>query len=182
MFLKLRVFMDVIDLGAIGGLAGQLSVGIFGALLGSWAAARRYRSEALWQAKYDMYRDLIDALEEVSLWASETHADRLCLVGSPLLNGQSAIRLDPVGKRRVISKISRIGNLLMPDELIELLVKLESDLKGEDFRAEDEREVEQGDHNAADFHMAEHAQKIGVILNGKIDQIVGLAKAEMKKV
>ncbi len=150
-----------------------LATAITSAVIGFLLAVKKYRHEQLWQEKYRSYIEIISALEELSLWANETYSSNKLLPAIGALEGLSF-----VGARRAIYRQSRIGGLLISEEVLSELHTLENELWSEDFRADDDRYYY--DENGRAEHMAEHAEKVSRIVAPRLSKVIQLARKDLQ--
>ena len=85
----------------------------------------KFKKEKLWQEKYESYQDVLSALEAMILWVNETYCTEKMIPTKGTGAAQGDKWLSFSEARRIIAKASCIGKLLLCDEVIAELEKLE---------------------------------------------------------
>jgi hypothetical protein len=63
---------------------------LLAAFIGSFLALRKYKKETIWQEKYNAYKEILAAIQNMKHWADETYGSCLCLLSIAALRGDFA--------------------------------------------------------------------------------------------
>lgn len=148
---------------------------LLASFIGSSLAWRKYKKEKIWQEKYNAYRELVGAIQNMKHWADETYSSCLCL---PTIGGTEGEEFHRgyAEARRCISKYIDIGKLLISDEVGDKLNEMNKLLWEEDFRFGDEGMDDSNYHD----ELSGHAETIRKIIDDRLEDIITLSKKDLK--
>jgi hypothetical protein len=156
-------------------LASLLAV-VIAAYLGSLLALRRTKRERRWQAKYDAYRHILAAVEDMRFWAEETHAANLCLpaAGGDVMKeaGQQFERA-----KKDLWGYVHVGRLVISEKATTCLEDLLSKIAHEEFAFEDDA-VENSEYPGA---LAAHCDRLGGIIRPSFAPLLTIARTWPKR-
>ena len=140
-------------------------------------AVKKFKKEKIWQEKYQSYQDILSALEAMMLWSNETYCRQKMIPtkGTRVLDGDNWKSFSEA--RRIIAKASCIGQLLLPENVVEELNELESELWNENFRADEENYYPNTFEESE--AIAEHADNISKIIEPRLKKIIDYAKRDL---
>jgi hypothetical protein len=153
-----------------------LSTLIIGTLLGAAVAVQKAKSITRWQAKFESYRRVLEAVEDMRYWAEQVYAHSLML---PSAGGEELGRLHGEyqrAKRELWGNV-RAGGLLISARAQEVLEALLQEVAGEEIRFDQDRT---GDHQAFDAELAEHADAIRKASSDTLPKLVRIARADVR--
>ena len=151
---------------------------IISAIIAYFLAVAKFRKLKLWEEKYKLYQDMLNALETMKLWADETYCDTNML---PTIGTDGAEVLQSYKEaRRTLTKISCIGALLISEKVIGSLKEIEGELAGEDFRFDGESSIY--DPHEYQHVFGIHAKNIVNIIAPRLDAIITEAKKDLNKI
>ncbi len=102
------------EIDAISNFLAPINVGFIAAYLGSLLALSKFKKEKLWNERKAIYKEIIEAFEELDCWSEYQRASHCC---EPTINVD--VKYDE--PLRVISKRSAIGSLFLSDAFQENL-------------------------------------------------------------
>lgn len=150
----------------------DILVPLVAALLGLWVAARKFRSEQLWKDKYLAYQKVLQSLETISHWASETVSNTHML---PAV-GTATITDEYVVAQREVLRQTTIGSLLLSNEFVSQLEMFKQEFFRERFNAE---EGHYDDPQDWDIAWGRHAYKVQSIVDNHLEKLVDLARSDL---
>lgn len=144
------------------------------AWLGYVVVVARHKKQTMWQEKYNAYRELLDAIQNMEHWASETYSSCHCL--PTIGDSDSKVGQSYVAARRRVSQYNISAALVISDDVSTKVHGLNRDLSQEDFRFE-ENSFEEREYPE---EQAQHAEKIQAIIRDYLGDIVALAKKDLR--
>jgi hypothetical protein len=164
------------DIGAeIAKGAVTLVVALVGAFIGALLALQKHRKEKQWESRYSSYQDILRAISDIHTWVEEAYASAKML---PALNSEKLSELSAQyhAARHSLWRYAKVGDLTISRASLVALEALLHDLEGERFRLDNEP----FDDTNYDDVLSEHCEKLGVILDKHIPEIMRVAKADLK--
>jgi len=156
-------------------LLSSIATPIIAAVLGYFFVLWKYKKEKMWQEKYNAYREILDAIQNMRHWADETYSSCHCLPTIGRAGGDEFHR-GYAEARRCVSKYIGIGKLVISDKVAEKLNEMNGLLWEEAFRFEDEGM----DDNNYNDELSRHAEKVRNIIDGLLEEIITLSKKDLK--
>lgn len=154
----------------------QILIPLIAAWLGSVIATRKFKKEKLWQEKYNAYQEILTAIDAMNYWAKEM-ATPYMAPSIGWFDGKKPYEIFSQARRQ-ISKHICIGQLLISDNVIEKLKKLDSDIWNEEYRAEDDI-IWDDDPQKKEELFNEHAKNIYEIIEKYLPDIISLSKEDL---
>lgn len=165
-------------MGEILDLLLSFGASLLAMFLGYLVAEKKYKNESLWKEKYQSYQEVLSALEVMVLWADERYSTEKMIptIGTEHLDKDKAPNFYQA--RRTLAKASLLSKLLLCEEAVSVLNKLESDLWSADFDA-DEKYYHPNTQEESDA-ISEHANIIKNLVRPAIDDLIKFAKYDLQ--
>lgn len=146
----------------------------FAAYAGAFLALRRYKHERRRQEKFEAYKEIIDALSDLILWANETYNESRLL---PSLNLEVSERFSRgySSARVCLSKYTDTGKLIVSEEVLDQLNELNNLLWQSDFNFEESSST----FDTYEDSIGYHAKQIKEACEEKLEMIIILAKRDL---
>ncbi|CAM5195084.1 hypothetical protein [Alishewanella longhuensis] len=162
------------EIDAISSFLAPITVGFIAAYLGSRLALSKFKKEKLRDERKEIYKEIIEAFEELSCWSEYQRASHCC---------ESTINVDVKYDEplRVISKRSAIGGLFLSDAFQKRLSQANEKLVNIRFEIHED--------SMPDMYTAEGRAEwlftlaVGVkkIVDEHLLELISIARSEMPK-
>lgn len=149
------------------------------AFLGSMLSIWKFKREKVWQEKYQLYQNILSALEAMMLWANETSCRENMIPALATQSAEGGNRLAFLEARRIIVKTTSIGRLLLPRKVIDELVSLQKDLWDEIIREADEKYYDPNTPGESEA-LAQCAGNVAKLVSTRLDLVIKHARNDLR--
>jgi len=143
------------------------------AVFGLWVATRKFRNEQIWKDKYLAYQKVIQSLESIAHWASETvsNTHMLASIGTPGIAEEYR-----AAQREVVRQLT-IGALLLSAPFLEELNTFSTAFFRLQGDWDDDRYDDPNDEQMAWGH---YASKVQSLVSAHLPKLIELARSDLK--
>ena len=162
------------DINEIFKFVSPIFVGFLSAYLGSRLALSKFKKEKLWDERRVIYREVIDAFEELHHWSEYVRANH---GGEPTIEQETSFDLS----LRQISKYSLSGSLYLSEEFHKKLQVANSQLYSVRFDVNEESRPDSHDERAQAEWLFVLAVKIRKVIEANLPLLIEQASRELPK-
>jgi len=151
-----------------------ITVGFLAAYLGSLLALKKFKKEKLWDERRAIYKEVIEAFEELGSWSEYMRASHCC---EPTINVD--VNFDE--PLRLISKRSAIGGLFLSEEFQKVLEEAHIKLSQIRFQINEESMPDMGSERERAEWLFILSKEINEAVNEYLPKLISIAKNEIPK-
>jgi hypothetical protein len=151
-----------------------ITVGFVAAFLGSKIALDKFKKEKLWDERRAIYKEIIEAFEEIESWAEYTRASHCC---EPTI--ESEIKFDK--SLRIIAKHSATGKLFLSEDFQNKLQEANAKLARIRFEVNEESLPDMGTEQGRAEWLFILSKEIREIVGVYLPELLSIAKEEIPK-
>lgn len=162
------------DIGEMSKYLAQIAAIFLAAYLGSFLALKKFKKEKLWDERKAIYKEVIEAFEELKMWSEYMQASHCC---EPTIN----VNFEFYEALRVISKRSAIGGLFLSEEFQKVLEEADVRLSQTRFQINEESMPDMDSERGRAEWLFILAREINEVVNEYLLKLISIAKEEMPK-
>ena len=162
------------EIDEISKFLSPITVGFLAAYLGSLLALKKFKKEKLWDERRLIYKEVIEAFEELQAWSEYMRASHCC---EPTID----VNTNFDESLRIISKCSAIGGLFLSIEFQKVLEEANLKLSQTRFQVKEESMPDMdSERGRADWTFI-LAKEISEVVGQYLPRLISLAKLEIPK-
>ena len=149
---------------------------VVAALVGSYLTFLTFKRQRLWHEKYQAYKEIISAVEDVRYWGNEENSSFHFLPSNGYPDGKTHYEFLSEALRK-LQYYSNAGSIIFSDDFCILIENMLSEINNERFEATESAygsSPEEQEHN-----FANHAAKVRDIAIKHLPQLIKSAKREL---
>lgn len=162
------------DIDEMSKYLAQISAIFLAAYLGSFLALKKFKKEKLWDERKAIYKEVIEAFEELKMWSEYMQASHCC---EPTIN----VNFEFYEALRVISKRSAIGGLFLSEKFQKVLEEADVKLSQTRFQINEESMPDMDSERGRAEWLFILAREINEVVNEYLPKLISIAKEEMPK-
>lgn len=162
------------ELGEISKYLSQITVGFVAAYLGSKLAINKFKQEKLWDERRFIYKEIIEAFEELGYWSEYIRASHCC---EPTI--EVSIQFDE--PLRIISKHSATGDLFLSEGFQIILKEANIKLSQTRFQINEGRMQDENSEQVRAEWLFELSKEIREVVDSYLPKLISIAKKEIPK-
>ena len=151
-----------------------ITVGFLAAYLGSLVALKKFKKEKLWDERRAIYKEVIEAFEELGCWSEYMRASHCC---EPTIN----VNVNFDEPLRVISKRSAIGGLFLSEAFQKVLEEANIKLSQIRFQINEESMPDMDSERERADWLFILSKEIKEAVNEYLPKLISIAKEEIPK-
>jgi len=152
----------------------QMIVVFFGAYFGSQIALNKFKKEKLWEQKRAIYKEIIEAFEELGFWSQYIKA-------SHYFEPTIEVNIQFDHSLRIISKHTATGALFLSDDFQIILKDANVRLNQVLFEVNEERRFDNGSEQSRAEWLLIMSKEIRVVIDSFLPKLISIAKKEIPK-
>lgn len=162
------------EIDEISKLLSPITVGFIAAYFGSLLALNKFKKEKLWDERKAIYKEIIEAFEELGCWSEYTRARHCC---EPTID----VNVNFDESLRVISKRSAIGSLFLSEAFQKELEEANIKLSQTRFQIKEESMPDMySEQGRAEWSLI-LSREIREIVDNYLPKLISIAKKEIPK-
>lgn len=162
------------EIDAISKYLSPIAVGFIAAYLGSILALNKFKKEKLWEERRSIYKEIIEAFEELLYWSEYVRASHCC---EPTIEGD--IKFDE--SLRVIAKHSSTGGLFLSEDFQKKLEEAHVKLHRTRFQINEESLPDMNSERGQSEWMFVLSKEIRDVVSNFLPKLITIAKNEIPK-
>jgi len=163
-----------VEIDEISKFLSPITVGFIAAYLGSVLALNKFKKEKIWDERRAIYKEIIEAFEELMYWSEYVRASHCC---EPTIKAD--IKFDE--SLRLISKHSATGSLMLSEKFQKTLEEANLKLHQTRFQINEESLPDMySDRGRAEWLFV-LSKEIGGIVREFLPNLIAIAKNEIPK-
>lgn len=151
-----------------------ITVGFVAAYLGSRLALNKFKQEKLWDERRSIYKEIIEAFEELGCWSEYTRASHCC---EPTIGVN--IKFDE--PLRIISKHSATGGLFLSEDFQIILEEANIKLGQTRFQINEESLPDMHSEQGRAEWLFVLSKEIREVVDSYLPKLISIAKKEIPK-
>jgi hypothetical protein len=163
-----------VEIDEISKYLSPITVGFIAAYFGSLLALNKFKKEKLWDERRAIYKEIIEAFEELGCWSEYTRALHCC---EPTTDVD--VKFDE--PLRVISKRSAIGSLFLSESFQEVLEEANLKLSQTRFQIHEESRPDMYSERGRAEWLLVLSGEIKEIVDNYLPKLISIAKKEIPK-
>lgn len=151
-----------------------ITVGFVAAYLGSRLALNKFKQEKLWDERRAIYKEIIEAFEELGCWSEYIRASHCC---EPTI--EVNVKFDE--PLRIISKHSATGSLFLSEDFQIILKKANIKLSQTRFQINEESMGDMHSEQDRAEWLFVLSKEVKVVVDNYLAKLISIAKKEIPK-
>lgn len=162
------------EIDEISKFLSPIIVGFIGAYFGSLLALNKFKKEKLWDERKSIYKEIIEAFEELSAWSEYMRSSHCC---EPTISVKTTFD-EPL---RIISKRSAIGGLFLSKAFQEVLEEANLKLNQIRFQVNEESLPDIHSEQGRTEWLFILSKEVKVAIDDYLPRLMSIAKEEIPK-